>query len=124
LHIAHKAINTIDNEGNCIAAVSPNAWKYEYFIFDHLILADKVGTLLCDREQCYAPLKNAEGENSIKTLQEILLKHELALLSELTGKKANAVNIELAQGFYYPTKQMESHWHGRQINVDGYIAEE
>ena len=48
------------------------AFKFEYFIFDLLPFAEKVEVLLYPRELCFCPLKNAEGENSPKTVEKAL----------------------------------------------------
>jgi UDP-N-acetylglucosamine/UDP-N-acetylgalactosamine diphosphorylase len=47
-------------------------WKFERFIFDTLVFSDQTNLLLYPREDVYAPLKNATGENSLATVQAAL----------------------------------------------------
>jgi len=47
-------------------------WKQEKFIFHVLELAEKVSVLVYPREECFAPLKNATGEDSVETVQAAL----------------------------------------------------
>lgn len=48
------------------------AWKFETFIFDLLPLCTRFQTLLSDRTQCFAPLKNASGEDSPESVRSLL----------------------------------------------------
>ena len=72
LHKAFKLAKCCGNE-------SQMAWKFERFIFDCLPLAAKVSALLCPRDSCFAPLKNAQGEDSIETVRIALQKQEETL---------------------------------------------
>lgn len=73
LHRAHKAA-PMWNGTETITPSEPNAWKSEYFIFDILPLAERVEVICYPREECFAPLKNAEGENSPETVRTALRK--------------------------------------------------
>lgn len=48
------------------------AWKFETFIFDALPLSNHFRTLLSERNTCFAPLKNAFGEDSPETVRALL----------------------------------------------------
>ena len=48
---------------------APNAVKYETFIFDALPLATRPLVVEADRSQEFAPIKNAEGSDSVQTSQ-------------------------------------------------------
>jgi UDP-N-acetylglucosamine/UDP-N-acetylgalactosamine diphosphorylase len=68
LHLAHKAIATpLDPK-----PLTPNAWKFEKFIFDIFPLIERIGVLVYPRNECFAPLKNFSGEDSIETVQKAL----------------------------------------------------
>lgn len=57
-----------------ISPSAPNVWKFEYFSFDVLPYASKVEALVCPREKCFAPLKNASGADSPETVSRALQK--------------------------------------------------
>lgn len=46
----------------------PNAWKFEYFIFDCLPFAQSVVILLFPRNRCFAPLKDQKSLLNIRNL--------------------------------------------------------
>lgn len=48
------------------------AWKFETFLFDLLPLCSRFQTLLSDRNACFAPLKNAQGEDSPESVRTLL----------------------------------------------------
>jgi len=64
LHKAVKKIPHIDKNGNRIEPKEPNGVKLETFIFDALPMASNSIILETDKEQEFAPLKNAQGINS------------------------------------------------------------
>lgn len=96
LHLAHKVATVLGER-----ALAPNAWKFETFIFDSLEFTNKVSALLYPRERCFAPLKNASGDNSIKTVQQALEKEERRLYREATGHDAPPGPFELPIEYYY-----------------------
>lgn len=97
------------------------AWKFESYIFDLLPLAKKVHALLYPRESCFAPLKNLEGEDSVYTVQQALLKSDQRILSKITGIKPPEYPFELSQEFYYPTPELINTWKGKTPTTN-YIA--
>ncbi len=64
LHKAVKKIPHIDKNGNRIKPKEPNGVKLETFIFDALPMASNSIILETDKEQEFAPLKNAQGLNN------------------------------------------------------------
>lgn len=75
LHKAFKAVKSIAIHKDILKG-PPFAWKFETFIFDVLPAAAKVDVLMCKREMCFAPLKNASGQDSIKTVREAIKSKE------------------------------------------------
>jgi UDP-N-acetylglucosamine/UDP-N-acetylgalactosamine diphosphorylase len=64
-HRAHKKVPCMDlASGRTVEPEKPNAFKFECFIFDALALADRSLTLQVQRVEEFAPIKNAEGEDS------------------------------------------------------------
>ncbi|MBR6253677.1 MAG: UTP--glucose-1-phosphate uridylyltransferase [Clostridia bacterium] len=70
-HVAHKKCDIIDEEGNVIKPDKPNAYKFETFIFDAFERLPKLGVLRYKREECFAPIKNAEGADSPETARKL-----------------------------------------------------
>ena len=97
------------------------AWKFETFIFDILPYATKVAALLYPRETCFAPLKNASGDQSLQTVQAAIQSREREIIRRLTGIDPPLMPFELATDFYYPTPDLIEAWKGRQIIRGGYI---
>jgi len=74
-HKAFKKVNHIDLEtGNVIDLAEPNAFKYERFVFDILPLATSSLVIQTEREEEFAPIKNAEGEDSVQTSTQLQLE--------------------------------------------------
>lgn len=60
-HIAHKKVPHVDAQGQLHKPESPNAVKFERFIFDVLPLAERPILVEIDPAEGFAPLKNASG---------------------------------------------------------------
>lgn len=60
-HRARKAVPYIDEHGQRIEPKSPNAVKFERFIFDLLPMADNALVVEGDAAKVFAPVKNADG---------------------------------------------------------------
>lgn len=121
LHLAFKAVKYLDSNGVSQLPEKPMAWKYEKFIFDVLAYASKVNALLYKRSECFAPLKNFSGEDSLATVQEALQKNDQRILTEITGYPCSLLPLELSQDFYYPTQELLQKWQGTQVTQGGYI---
>lgn len=67
LHVAHKTVPFLDDEGRKVRPEEPNAYKFEKFIFDVLPAARQVVNLEFDRADEFSPVKNAEGSDSPAT---------------------------------------------------------
>ena len=63
-HAAKKVPHVSIPDGRLVEPTSPNAVKLETFIFDAVPLAGKALVLETDRAEEFAPIKNAEGEDS------------------------------------------------------------
>lgn len=97
------------------------AWKFEKFIFDSLVFANGVRALLYPREDCFAPLKNFEGEDSISSVQQALWNADRKALSIITGKESPKHPLEISQEFYYPTSELIKKWRGNTPPNTAYI---
>lgn len=70
-HVAFKKANYLDDNGNIVKVNEPNAYKFESFIFDGFACYNNMSILRVKREEEFAPIKNAEGNDSPKTATEL-----------------------------------------------------
>ncbi len=75
-HVAFKKAKYIDKDGNLIEPDSPNAYKFEAFLFDAFGEVDEMAVLRVKREEEFAPVKNADtaGVDCPKTARELYKK--------------------------------------------------
>ena len=75
LHVAHKKVPYLNDAGELIKPESPNAYKFEKFIFDIIPDAEKAINVEFARENEFSPVKNAEGSDSPATSRrDMMLK--------------------------------------------------
>ena len=67
LHVAHKQIPYCDATGAIVKPDTPNAYKFEKFIFDVLPDAERSLNVEFAREEEFSPVNNAEGNDSPAT---------------------------------------------------------
>jgi len=67
IHRARKKIPYVDTQGNLVTPDKANGTKFEMFIFDALRFAKASVTMEVAREDEFAPVKNAEGKDSVAT---------------------------------------------------------
>ena len=70
-HTAVKKAKYIDANGKLVDGDKPNAYKFEMFIFDSYEMFDDVVVLRVKREEEFAPIKNAEGQDSPETARKL-----------------------------------------------------
>ncbi len=81
-HIAEKKSEYLDENGNLIKPEGKNVYKFESFIFDAFSYYNDMSILRVKREEEFAPIKNAEGNDSPETaikLYNAKLQKKLAL---------------------------------------------
>jgi len=75
VHIAHKKVPYCDDSGAPVSPESPNAFKFEKFIFDVLPDAERAVSVEFAREDEFSPVKNATGDDSpITARRDMILK--------------------------------------------------
>lgn len=72
-HKAFKKAKYMNENGEIIKPEAPNAYKYESFIFDAFETLDSISVLRVKREDEFAPLKNADGEDSPNTATQLYI---------------------------------------------------
>ncbi len=70
-HRAIKTVPFVDDSGQVVKPDKPNAVKLERFIFDALPLAKHAVILETDRIEEFAPIKNAEGDDSAVSSKQL-----------------------------------------------------
>jgi len=70
-HRALKRVPYVDDSGTLVNPDKPNAVKLETFVFDALPLANKSIILEIDRDEQFAPIKNASGVDSLPSSQSL-----------------------------------------------------
>ena len=75
-HKAFKKAKYMDENGEIIKPEKPNAFKYESFIFDAFERMDNMSILRVKREDEFAPLKNAEGNDSPDTARKLYIDYQ------------------------------------------------
>jgi len=70
-HSAFKKASYIDSNGDVVVPDSPNAYKFEAFLFDAFGELDDMVVMRVRREEEFAPVKNATGEDSPETARKL-----------------------------------------------------
>lgn len=98
LHLAHKKIAMVNDEGAVVKADKPNGYKFEKFIFDVIPNAKTLVNLAFDRAQEFSPVKNAEGNDSPATTKRDLQAKWRGWMDAagITAPEAMAVEIDPA----------------------------
>ena len=75
-HVAFKKASYLDKDGKLVEPDSPNAYKFEAFLFDAFGEVDEMAVLRVKREEEFAPVKNADsaGVDCPKTAKELYEK--------------------------------------------------
>ncbi len=85
-HRADKKVAFLNDQGELVTPVEPNAVKLESFIFDALPLAARTMILEADREEEFAPTKNKTGVDSVESCKAMQIERDARRL-ERTGVK-------------------------------------
>ncbi|OPZ59370.1 MAG: putative uridylyltransferase [Deltaproteobacteria bacterium ADurb.Bin510] len=92
-HRAVKKIPTLDEAGK---PVEVEGVKFETFLFDALPLAERSVTLEVERAAEFAPVKNATGEDSLATSQQMQSDLHRSWLEAAGVKVAVGVKVEIS----------------------------
>ena len=100
-HVARKQIPYVDAAGTLVRPEDPNGYKFETFVFDALPLAERTLTQEVARDEEFAPIKNASGNDSPQTAQRALIEQYGRWLREAgvevpvdrSGRVAGAIEI-------------------------------
>ncbi len=75
-HVAFKKATYMNQNGEIVVPDSPNAYKFEAFLFDAFGVVDEMAILRVKREEEFAPVKNADsaGVDCPKTARDLYNK--------------------------------------------------
>lgn len=96
-HKAHKKVPYVElSTGHKVDPESPNAFKYEKFAFDVLPFAEKSLVVETQREEEFAPIKNASGQDSPETSHVLQQKRAEGWLSSRGVDVSEQAVIEIS----------------------------
>ncbi len=72
IHVVNKKVPYIDENGDLIKPGEPNAYKFETLVLDMIHMQEQCLSFEVDRQREFAPVKNAEGVDSVETARELL----------------------------------------------------
>ena len=100
-HIARKKVTHVDAAGNVVRPQTPNAIKFERFIFDMMPQAERSIVVEVDAAEHFAPLKNAPGEpqDSPEAVRTQMTALHRRWLREAGMRVADDVPVEIAPSF-------------------------
>ena len=96
-HKANKNVPFVDlDTGEIINPDTPNAYKFEKFVFDVLRFAKKPLVVETKREEEFAPIKNASGQDSPKTSHALQLERANRWLSLRGVQVSEEARVEIS----------------------------
>jgi UDP-N-acetylglucosamine/UDP-N-acetylgalactosamine diphosphorylase len=100
-HRAHKKVSYISEEGRRIEPEEPNALKFERFIFDLIPSARNAIVVEIDRNQGFAPLKNAAGaaDDTPEHVQKQMIAEHRRWLMAAGATVGENVSVEISPLF-------------------------
>jgi UDP-N-acetylglucosamine/UDP-N-acetylgalactosamine diphosphorylase len=101
LHRALKKVPFFDEDHQLIEPRSPNAYKFERFIFDLLPQAERSIVVEADERSAFAPVKNAPGEpkDTPESVQAQMIALHSAWLRDAGAQLAENVAVEIRPTF-------------------------
>jgi UDP-N-acetylglucosamine/UDP-N-acetylgalactosamine diphosphorylase len=100
-HKAEKVVPYLDETGSVVTPDEKNGIKYETFVFDAIQYAEKTMALEVEREEEFAPVKNAEGEDSPETSRRTITSLYRSWLEKagFTAPEEDGLKIEISPLF-------------------------
>ena len=148
VHVVRKKIPHVTEAGNFVEPDLPSGVKLEKFIFDVFQFADpdKFVMFECDRDEEFAPLKNASGpeatpESCLTKICRLHTKWILAAGAELVGPDGDSLTkedldnndeedvfkknmiVEVSPKVSYAGEDLEKIVHGKMLSWPLYLTE-
>lgn len=108
LHRALKKVPYLDDDHQPIEPSSPNAYKFERFIFDLLPQATRAIVVEADERSAFAPVKNAPGElkDTPESVQAQMIALHSAWLRDAGAQLAKNVAVEIRPLFALDSEEL------------------
>ncbi len=123
-HLARKKVphwNPIT--GQAVNPAEPNALKFERFVFDALPMAERWLAVEAKREDEFAPLKNAEGPDSLEPVQAAMTAQACRWLTAAGATVADNAAVEISPLFALDADGVKAKVkNGLVVNEDKYFA--
>lgn len=100
-HRAFKKVAHVDAQGDLIQPSQENAWKFEQFLFDVFPLLGRLEAFEIQREEEFAPVKNASGVDSPATARELMVNFHTKQLKDMGLPLKDGLRYEVS-GLAYP----------------------
>ena len=98
-HVAKKAVPHVDDAGNRVTPTSPNATKFEQFIFNTLPLASNALVVEADRAAEFNPVKNKDGADSPERTRAALVRNHRRWAERAGATVKQGVTLEISPLF-------------------------
>ncbi len=97
-HVAHKKIPHVGEDGTRVVPESPNAHKFELFMFDLFPKAPGMAVLDVERAAEFAPVKNRDGVDSPATARQMILDlhRAWALAARVPNETLTGMDVEVS----------------------------
>jgi UDP-N-acetylglucosamine/UDP-N-acetylgalactosamine diphosphorylase len=107
-HRALKKVPYADENGKEVASEKPNALKFERFIFDLLPVAKNAIVVEGKREECFGPVKNADGaaSDTPATARALMIARHRQMLIEAGAKVADDAVVEIHPAFALDAEEL------------------
>lgn len=124
-HRAVKKVPFIDEQGTRVSPEKPNACKYERFIFDLLPVATKSLVIEVDAAECFAPVKNANGQaaDTPEHCRQRISSLHRSWLEQAGIRIADGVQVEIAPCLAMESRHLLSRpFAFEQLNHDTFLS--
>jgi UDP-N-acetylglucosamine/UDP-N-acetylgalactosamine diphosphorylase len=109
-HRAVKVVPYVDTTGKLTQPITPNAVKFERFIFDLMPSAQNAIVVEADVERVFAPLKNASGavSDTPETTRAAIVRESQRMLEQAGAMVLDNVLVEVSPLFALDIDEMKS----------------
>jgi UDP-N-acetylglucosamine/UDP-N-acetylgalactosamine diphosphorylase len=107
-HYAYKKVAHIDVAGQKVEPKSPNAIKFERFIFDLMPFSAHAIVVEIDPQEGFGPLKNASGaaSDTPEMVQDMMIAQHTSWLKKAGAQVASGVAVEICPLFALDAEEL------------------
>ncbi len=107
-HYAHKKVAHIDAGGEFVEPKTPNAIKFERFIFDLMPFSKNAIVVEIDPQEGFAPLKNASGAatDTPEMVRAMMAAQHARWLEQAGAELAEGVAVEICPLFALDAEEL------------------